>query len=240
MIRIAVVEDDAGSIDRVLAHLDHFQRSHGERFHVAAFHDGADILEDYRPDWDIILLDIQMSTIDGMTAAKRIREVDAEVIIVFVTASPQYAIVGYEVNALSYLLKPVTYAAFEHELSRCLTRLRAREGRQLLVTAVDGDRHRVSLDDVLFMESARHRVVVHTLDFDLTIVSTMKSLESSLVDEGFHRCNSGYLVNLRHVTGVEANDCRIRGGRRVQISRPRKKDFLAALTAYISARGVSA
>lgn len=240
MIRVAVVEDDTSAIDRILSHLAHFQRSHGERFHIAAFHDGADILDDYRPDWDIILLDIQMSNVDGMTAAKRIREVDTEALIVFVTASPQYAIVGYEVDALSYLLKPVSYAAFEHEMARCLARLRAREGRQLLITAADGDRHRLSLDSVLYLESAKHRVVVHTLDGDLTVVSTMRTLEQSLASDGFHRCNSGYLVNLRHVTGVEGNDCRIRGGDRVQISRPRKKDFLAALTSYISAHGISA
>lgn len=239
MIRIGVVEDDPGSIDRLLSHLDRFQREHGERFHVGAFHDGADVLEDYRPDWDLLFLDIQMERVDGMTAARRIREVDAEVIIVFVTSSPQYAISGYEVDALSYLLKPVAYAAFEQEMTRCLTRLRRRERRHLLFTSTDGVTRRVDISDILYLESVKHHVVIHTLDDEHVVVTTLKAMEAELSDEGFFRYNSGFLVNLRHVTGVEGNDCRIRGGVRLQISRPRKKDFLAALAAYIGARGIT-
>lgn len=240
MIRIGVVEDDPGSIDRLLSHLDRFQLESGERFHVAAFNDGADILDDYRPDWDVLLLDIQMERVDGMTTARRIREVDGEVIIVFITGSPQYALSGYEVDALSYLLKPVAYAAFKQEIERCIVRLRRRERRNLLFTTTDGAKHRVDLADILYLESVKHHVVIHTLDADRSVVTTLKAMESQLDGEDFFRCNSGFLVNLRHVTGVEGNDCRIRGGMKLQISRPRKKDFLGALAAYIGARGVMA
>lgn len=240
MIRIGVVEDDSASIDRLLSHLDRFQREHGERFHIGAFRDGRDIIEDYRPDWDILLLDIQMERVDGMTAARRIREVDSEVLILFVTSSPQFAISGYEVDALSYLLKPVTYPVFDQELARCLVRLRRRERRHILFSSSDGDRHRIDVADVLYLESAKHHVIIHTLDGDHVVVTTLKSMEAELADEDFFRCNSGYLVNLRHVTGVEGNDCRVRGGVRLQVSRPRKKDFLAALAAYIGSKGITA
>ena len=240
MIRIGVVEDDPGSIDRILAHLDRFQREHGERFHVGAFHDGADVLHDYRPDWDILLLDIRMERVDGMTAARRIREVNPEVVIVFVTSSPQFAISGYEVDALSYLLKPVSYPSFAQEMQRCLRQLRRRERRHLLFTTNDGAKHRVDVADILYLKSVRHHVVIHTLDEDHSVVATLKSLEAELDGEGFIRCNNGYLVNLRHVTGAEGSECRIRGGVRLQVSRPRKKDFLEALAAYIGSRGIPA
>jgi len=240
MIRIGVVEDDPASIDRILGHLDRYQRDHGERFHIGAFHDGADVLEDYRPDWDILLLDIQMPRVDGMTAARRIRERDSDVVIVFVTSAPQYAISGYEVDALSYLLKPVGYAAFEQELSRCLVRLRRRERRTLLFTDSEGDLHRIDLAEVLYIETVRRKLVIRSLERDYTVAGTLKSMEVELAGDDFFRCNSGYLVNLRHVTGVEGNDCRIRGGVRLQVSRPRKKEFLAALASYIGARGITA
>ena len=64
------------------------------------------------PRLDILLLDIEMSEMDGMAAARRIRERDDKVVIVFITAAPQYAISGYEVRALSYLLKPLPWFAF--------------------------------------------------------------------------------------------------------------------------------
>lgn len=239
MIRVGVVEDDPQSIDRLLSHLDRFQREYGERFHVGAFEDGADILAEYRPDWDVLLLDIQMAHVDGMTTARLIREVDSEVIVVFVTSSPHYAVSGYEVGALSYLLKPVGYASFEQEMQRVLVRLRQRDRRDLLFSAVDGRHHRVALDDIVYIESIRHRIQIHTLDADFGVVSTLKAMEAELAPAGFIRCHSGLLVNLRHVTAVEGSDCRMRGGAKLPISRPRKREFLEALTEHIGARGIT-
>ncbi len=240
MIRVGIVEDDATAIERMLSHLDRFQSTHAERFHVGAFRDGADVIADYRPDWDVLLLDVQMPRVDGMTAARRIREVDSEVIIVFVTSSPHYAVSGYEVDALSYLLKPVSYASFEQEMTRVLGRLRRRPRRELLFTATDGAHHRIAVDDIRYIESVRHRIDLHTLDGMFSVATTVKAMEAQLAESGFMRCNSGLLVNLRHVTGIDGNDCRIRGGGRLPISRPRKKEFFAALAEHIGSRGISA
>lgn len=239
MIRIALAEDDPASMSRLLAHLERFQDEHSQQFEVSTFSDGAAILRDYGGSWDVLLMDIEMPRLDGMTAAQRIREVDPEVIIVFITAAPQHAIRGYQVGALSYLLKPVTYTALEQELRRCLTQLRRRERRHLLVGTTAGATHRVDTTDILYVESVRHNVVVHTLEADLVTAATLKSIEAQLGDDGFFRCNNGLLVNLRHVTAVEGSDCRLRGGARLPVSRPRKRAFLAALSAHFTARGVS-
>ncbi|MCI2956858.1 LytTR family DNA-binding domain-containing protein [Agromyces atrinae] len=239
MIRIAVVEDDPSSLDRLVAHIDRFRSERGEAFHVSTFTDGAELIRHYRPTFDVLLLDIRMERVDGLTAARRIREVDPEVVIIFVTASPQYAIHGYEVSALSYLLKPLSYAAFAQELERVLLRLRRRERRHLLLTTSDGAHHRVDVVDVLYLESVGHHVLVHTTHADHDVVTTLKRLESELDGAGFHRCNNGYLVNLRHVVGVVGNECRLRNGVALQISRPRKKEFLAAVADSI-AGGMSA
>ena len=103
-IRIGVVEDDPASCQLVLDYLNRYQQENGEQFTVSVFDDGARIVEKYTPVYDILLLDIEMSEMDGMAAARRIRERDDKVVIVFITAAPQYAISGYEVRALSYLL----------------------------------------------------------------------------------------------------------------------------------------
>lgn len=240
MIRLGIVEDDPTSVDRVLSHLDRLMRDVPERFQVRAFRDGADLIADYRPEWDVLLLDIQMARVDGMTTARRIREVDSEVIIIFITNSPQYAVSGYEVDALSYLLKPLTYAAFAHEMRRVILRLRQRDRRDLLFTTVDGAHHRVAVDDIRYLESVKHRIEVHTLDGTFGVVSTLKAMEDTLSGEGFMRCHSGLLVNLRHVTGIDGSECRVRGGAVLPISRPRKREFLAGLAAYVGSRGLPA
>ena len=123
-IRIGVVEDDPASCQLVLDYLNRYQQENGEQFTVSVFDDGARIVEKYAPVYDILLLDIEMKEMDGMAAARRIRERDDNVVIIFITAAPQYAISGYEVRALSYLLKPLPWFAFSQELKKSIDMVR--------------------------------------------------------------------------------------------------------------------
>ena len=100
MIRIAVVEDEELYISQLLQYLEDYQKEEKEEFHIKVFRDGDGITSDYKAQYDIILMDIQMKFIDGMTAAEEIRKVDSEVVIIFITNMSQYAIRGYEVGAL--------------------------------------------------------------------------------------------------------------------------------------------
>ena len=233
-IWIGVVEDDPAACQRVLDYLNRYQSEFGEQFTVSVFDDGAKIVERYTPAYDILLLDIEMKDMDGMEAARRIRERDDSVVIIFITAAPQYAINGYEVQALSYLLKPVPWFAFSQEIKRSIAMVRRRSDESMLVDT--GSRQmRLELADVLYIESIRHTIIIHTFGGKLSITGTLKDLETRLSGYDFFRSNSCYLVNLRHVTGVEDQDCLMPNGERLRVSRPRKKAFLAALTDYMAA-----
>lgn len=235
MIRIGIVEDDGASSALLVSYLRRYEQEHGETFAVRTFSDGARVVAGYRPDFDILLLDVEMPELDGFSAAERIRQVDRDVVIVFITNMTQYAIRGYEVDALSYVLKPVPYFAFSQEIKKSVTRLRRRSSDYLLL-AVDGGVARVATDDIVFLESAKHRTTVHTVDGRYSVVGPLKALEAELEGKSFFRSNSGYLVNLRHVLGVQGSSALLVGGHDLLISRPRKKAFLAALTDYLGAR----
>ncbi|WP_454049789.1 LytR/AlgR family response regulator transcription factor [Cellulomonas sp. Marseille-Q8402] len=235
MIRIGIVEDDGASSALLVDYLRRYEREHGETFAVSTFSDGARVVAGYRPDFDILLLDVEMPELDGFSAAQRIRQVDRDVVIVFITNMTQYAIRGYEVDALSYVLKPVPYFAFSQEIKKSVARLRRRSADYLLL-AVDGGLARVATDDIVFLESAKHRTTVHTVDGKYSVVGPLKGLEAELEGKSFFRSNSGYLVNLRHVLGVQGSSALMVGGHDLLISRPRKKAFLAALTDYLGAR----
>ena len=88
--------------------------------------DGIDLVEEYKGQYDIILLDIQMKHLDGMTAAEKIRMVDPDVVIIFITSTVQYAVQGYAVDALGYVLKPVLYPAFAKLMEKAIVRVKAR------------------------------------------------------------------------------------------------------------------
>ena len=145
-IRIGVVEDDPASCQLVLDYLNRYQSETGEQFTVSVFDDGARIVEKYSPVYDILLLDIEMKEMDGMEAARRIRERDDKVVIIFITAAPQYAISGYEVRALSYLLKPLPWFAFSQELKKSIDMVRRNDDDSMLIDTGRGQMRYVALE----------------------------------------------------------------------------------------------
>lgn len=235
MIRVAIVEDEAGVQEQLAGYLQRYTRQYGTEFEVHPFGDGVEILEEYRPVYDIILLDIEMKHLDGMETAQRIRQLDPEVILVFITNMAQYAIRGYAVGALDYLLKPVPYFAFSQQLQKAEDQVRRRRSHYLVVP-VSGGLRRLDTARIYYIESQGHQMHFYTEDDHFAAPGTLKALEEKLADRPFARCNSGYLVNLAQVSGVQQNEVRV-GPYRLQISRPKRKSFLAALADYIGGEG---
>lgn len=232
-IRIGIVEDDPASAQLIVDYLKRYQSEFNQEFTVSLFDDGETLVERYKPTYDILLMDIEMARMNGLQAAKKIRERDESVVIVFITAAPQYAIGGYEVQALSYVLKPVPWFAFSQELKRSIDMVRRRSDDSMLVET-GSNQMRISLSDILYIESIRHTIIIHTFDSKLSITGTLKELESRLGEHNFFRSNSCYLVNLRHVTGVRDQDSVMSNGELLRISRPRKKAFMQALADYMA------
>lgn len=235
VLSVAVVDDSAADRQRLIRLLHEYEADRDLTLRIGEFDDGAALLENYQPDYDAILLDIQMGGVDGLRAAAAIREADTTVIIIFVTKTAQYAITGYSVQALSYLLKPVTAFALENELNRSLALLQRRERESVLVGSRSAPR-RVDLADIVFIESRRHLLLVHSTSGTVTFHATLKEYEDLLGDRNFYRSNSSYLLNLMHVVAIDGDDSVMSNGQSLKISRSRKKGLLEALTGYIGGR----
>lgn len=231
-IRVAVVDDDPVSSQRITGYLERYSQEQGESFESMVFTSGQDFIDRYSPMYDILLLDIQMKPIDGIEVARQVRRKDQSVVIVFITSAPQYAISGYEVGALSYLLKPLPWFAFSQELKRSIAQVRGRIEKSIIVGEA-GKSARVVMKDIVYVESVRHTSVMHTLSDVFTLNTSLKDIQGRLDDQGFFRSNSCYLVNMAHVVGIEDQESIMSTGERLRISRPRKKAFLQALASYI-------
>ena len=235
MIRIAIVEDEAQYSKQLSDYIQDFGRESGQSFAVTTYSDGDELVERYKAQFDIILLDVEMPFLDGMTAAELIRRQDPEVVIIFITNMAQYAIRGYAVDALDYVLKPVSYFAFSQRLSRAIRRMKNRQ-RHFFTVPVKGGALKLEAGELYYLESQGHRLIFHTAGGDHVSAGSMAEWEEKLAPLGFFRCNKGYLVNLEHVDGLQ-DGCALVKGERLVVSRPRKGAFLEALAGY--AGGVS-
>lgn len=227
VIRVAIVEDEEKYIDLLAEYVRRFGTETGRAVSTRVFRDGEDITETYRPEFDIILMDIQMRFMDGMTAARLIRERDSEVIIIFITSMAGYAIEGYEVRAFDYILKPVSYDMFSRKLLRAAECLRPTDTLYLVLSDRDGS-VKLDVSRIFYVESSGHQMVYHTCDGVYSVRGRLDALEAELVPAGFFRINRGYLVNLYHIAAIREKCCVVAGDN-LSISRSRKAELMDAL-----------
>ena len=232
MAKIAVVEDNDAMREQLCGFIAQYARESGRQLDVTAFADGAEIVDPYRPGFDIIFLDIEMPTLGGMPTAERIRQVDPDVVLVFVTNMAQYAIKGYEVDALDYVLKPVSYGAFCTKLSRAIQRVQRRKGGQVALQLSGGGMQLLDTGDILYLETRNRMLYYHTATQEYAVRGSLAGAEKQLAAYHFARCNQCYLVNLRHVRGVQDDFVQV-GEERLEISRRQRAAFLAAVAAYV-------
>lgn len=138
MFKIAIVEDQEETRESLNRFVRQYAQEQGLQVEISLITDGAEIAEHYTPGFDIIFMDVEMPRLDGFGAAEAIRAVDADVVLVFVTNMAQYAIRGYEVDALDYVLKPVNYYQFCTKLSRAIQRVQRRRGGQVVLQLAGG------------------------------------------------------------------------------------------------------
>lgn len=230
MIRVAIVEDEISYQEQLIGYLRRFEMQREEAIEIVTFSDGDEITEKYKAHFDIILMDIQMQFMDGMSAAEEIRKLDSEVVIIFITNMAQYAIKGYEVDAFDYVLKPISYFSFAQRLNRAIDRMKKRETRYITIRAKSSVT-RLKISDIYYVESQGHNLVFRTKKGELTVSGTMKELEVQLSMYHFFRGHKGYLINLEHVEGM--NDfCALVKGEKILVSRTKRKGFMEALSKY--------
>lgn len=233
-ISVAIVEDQVECTDVLKKYLKRYSKENNIKVDLFTYQDGDEIVSFYESKYDVILLDIEMSRLDGMSTAKKIREFDKDVIIIFITNMPQYAIKGYEVKALSFLLKPVPYFAFSQEMNDSVEKIKKKKEKFILLTTDNGV-VKLNICDIYYIETMKHYLIIHEKNGSHTVKFPMKRMEDELQDGSFFRSNNCYLVNLDEVSGVKG-DFVIINGKELKISRPRKKEFLEALASHFGGK----
>ncbi len=231
MYRLAIVEDEATEARVLRQMLETYEAEFSQQFQITEFKNAVIFLTNYQPNYDIIFLDIQMPYMDGMEAARKLRSLDTETMLVFVTSMAQMAVEGYQVQAFDFLVKPVNYDSLVLKLKRMLAKLDARQEKKIMIST-QGKKLCLPSRDVIYVEVRDHQLVYHTCGGDYPAYGTLSKTQEQLEGKNFALCNSCYLINLGYVEKVYKHTVTVRG-EELPISHPRRKAFLDALNEYI-------
>ena len=231
MINIAVVEDTASDAKTLTEYVERAAKELGETCKIAVFDHAVSFLEGYRGSYDIVFMDIELPDIDGMETAMRLRAVDPDVILIFVTNMAQYAVKGYAVDAMDFMIKPVSYDNLKLKLSRAINRMERHKDAKLVIQGKTGAQV-VSIPSIRYIEVLNHKLTFNTTDGEVTAVGALSKIEDRLKGFPFSRCNKCYLVNLDYVTGVDDFTAFL-GSDSLVISRSRKKQFFKDIADHL-------
>lgn len=204
--RIAITDDNPADIKYIHSVLERWADARSLSVHIDSYPSAEAFLFQYEenPACDIILLDIEMPGMDGVTMAKRLREKNSTAVIVFITGYSDYIAEGYDVSALHYLMKPVDPDRFMEVLDRAVERL-CREEKYLTVKTTN-EIVRIPMSSVLFLEAARNYVTIHAEGRgDFVVRHKLGDFESKL-DERFLRVGRSYIVNLTKLYRITRNE----------------------------------
>ena len=231
MIQIGLIDDDLDHLRLMKSFLTQYEKEEKVNFSIKEFNDGLNFVEDYDGNLDVIFLDIEMPHMDGMTAAKKIREKDQALGIVFVTNMAQYAIHGYEVNAIDFIVKPVSYYVFTDKLNKAIRFSRLNMEKDFVIQTEDSI-IKLTSSQIIYVEKDKNYLVFHTKQGVCRSRGTISELEQQLSREGFSECINGCLVNLKYVTKMEKDTVWV-DEVPLPITRRRKKEFKEDFMKYL-------
>lgn len=223
LVNIVICENDKNDQEFVKAKVVEILDDLNIEYEIKVYNSGDDLLEGYDKYTDIILLDIQMDGLDGMETARKIREFDDNVEIIFITSFVEYALEGYEVNAYRYLLKPVKDENLRTSLINCLN---DRNFVKRSIVIKEGDtRIKISLKDIMYIEVQGNDITVHTLKDTYRTKGTMSNFETEINSNMFVRCHKSYLVNLEYIKSIKRYTSILVNDEEVPLSRNKYKEI---------------
>lgn len=216
--RIAICEDSAVDAALIEKLLSRWANQHQEVIQVEVFPSAESFLFQYAEDtaYDILLLDIELGAMDGVTMAKQIRRDNEAVQIIFVTGFPDYIAEGYEVAALHYLMKPINPEKLFSVLDRAIQRIQKAE--RMVLLPVNSGILRFPIEQIQYVEAFSHSVVVTTEKTDLKVKLSLSEIERRLGD-GFIHCHRSYLVNIKYIARLNKNEVILDSGKSLPLSR---------------------
>jgi len=229
-MRIAIVEDNPADAAVVQNYIERYSKENDRMVYIHTFTDSLTFISDYKCNFDVVFLDIKMPNLNGMDVGKHLREFDKRVCLFFVTSLAQYAIKGYEVNAMDYLLKPLEYYNFAQKFRKAEQFLATNKQKYLTIKTNEYTL-KLSTTEIVYIEKYKNYLIYHTPDAQYEVRGTINEAIKELESYGFGECTHGCIVNFKYVTSFNADTVQIEK-QVLPLSRRDRKKFVDSLIAF--------
>ena len=231
-MNIAVVDDNLNDRKMILDYLSQFFNESGVDYTTSTFEDGVSFLKDYSFSYDFIIFDIDMPQMSGIDTAKELRKKDSNVTIMFVTNMPQYALEGYSVEAVDYVLKPLSYPDFRLKMKKATRYILRNSVKKVTINTTEEGLITVDSSDIYYVESKLHYINYHTQKGIYKMRAKLTEVEDILLPYHLARSGGSFLINLAYLEKIDGNEIVI-AGETLPLSRRMKASLMSAFTKYM-------
>lgn len=229
---IAVCDDEKFYREKVQKLLEHYLSGHEINYTIQLFSSGEEFLQENenKVKFDIVFMDINMSRMDGIRTALQMRSVHSHTYIVLITAFIQYALEGYKVDAVRYIMKDTLDSALDECMDTILKKMQL---SRINFSFLEGEKW-LYTDNIFYVESQRHKAVFFYLDDKMEnyhIYEKLDVIEERLSGYGFLRIHKSYLVNMKHICRISNYTAYLDNGEELSVPRLKyqavKEEFVA-------------
>lgn len=233
MIKIAICEDIDVQQELLKEYIDKIFSDLSYKYELYIFDSGEELFKTYPKSIDIFLLDIHMDKMNGMDVARKIREIgDKKSEIIFITSLIEYIQEGYEVRAYRYLLKPLKFEEIKKHITSCVQEINENRENYIIISDKYAT-YKINIMDITYIEIQKKDMIIHTINKNYEVKSSMYTIEKELTDYNFFRCHRSFLVNIKFVNKVKQYIVILDNNEEIPVSRYKLKELKSRVCSYI-------
>lgn len=239
-MKIAVIEDEQVHCDLLSSYINAWGKENNIKLNLCHYVSAESFLFvwDCEKDFDVLFVDIQMSGMSGMDMARRIRQSDEKIVIIFTTGISDYIEEGYDVAAMHYLLKPIREEKVKECLNKALTK---RENRKYILVHTDEDIIKLPYDDINYIEAMGHGCIVglkSEKDSHIIIKESISEMEKQVDENKYVKCHRSYICGIVNIHHIDKTSVYFDNGDSVPVSRRMYDKVNQAFIRYFKAKGM--
>lgn len=230
MIQIAICEDLEPDFIATKALIEKYMTNRCLEYHLDAFKSGEAFLRAWQPGrYALVILDMILPGADGMEIARNVRRQDPDCRLIITTVSPEFALDGYRVQAVDYLMKPVDFELLSEALDRCALDVQSPS----VSVIINQTETMLPVSDIHFAEIFGNHLLIHTVDAVIKTYLSLSAFEKQLPQDTFVRISRSHLVNMHNIVEISGDTVRMSGGEKLAVSRRRKREVKQAFHHFL-------